>query len=241
MTLTPWIKHLAERALPKFLVDRLDPVRHLIETEIKQVADAIQDTQVVLDAGAGEARHRKYFKRGRYVALDIGYGDSAWDYSRLDVTGDLANIPLQSASVDYVLCMTVLEHTRDPRRVLLEFARVLKPGGVLVMIVPLLWEEHQIPHDYFRFTRYGIRQLLEQSPLRLTLIEPMGGFFWLCAHRSIDLLSFFQRGLRWILFVILAPLFGLLFPLMLYMMDDLDKTKHFSLGFRVRAEKKPTA
>ena len=105
------------------------------------------------------------------------------------------------------------------------------------MVVPFLWEEHQIPHDYFRFTRYGVSSLFESSPFRLDLVSPIGGFFWVCARRSVALLNYLQGGWRWILFALLAPFFGLLFPLILYSMDGLDKTKHYSLGFRIRATK----
>ncbi len=237
MNLSPRLKALAEAILPRCVVTWLDPVQDLIESEVRQVADGLKDGQVVLDAGAGEARHRSYFKKGRYIALDAGYGDNSWDYSRLDIRGDLENIPLRSGSVDRIVCMVVLEHTRDPHNVLREFARVLKPGGVLVMVVPFLWEEHQIPHDYFRFTRYGVRLLFDSSPFRLDLVSPMGGFFWVCARRSVGLLSFFQGGWRWILFALLAPFFGLLFPLICYFMDGLDKDKNYSLGFRVHATK----
>jgi SAM-dependent methyltransferase len=197
----------------------------------------LKDGQTVLDAGAGESRHRVHFDRGRYIALDAGYGDKDWDYSKLDVCGDLENIPLRNASIDCVLCMVVLEHTRNPRKVLLEFARVLKPGGTLVMVVPFLWEEHQAPHDYFRFTRYGVQLIFDSLPFRIDLVSPIGGFFWLCARRSVAFLNFFQGSWRWVLFAVLAPFFGLLFPLALYFMDGLDRDKNYSLGFCIRATK----
>jgi len=235
MGLNPRLKAAAEKALPRRVVAWLDPVQDLIETEVRQASERLREGQIVLDAGAGQGRHKRYFRRGRYLALDAGYGDAGWDYSGLDLRGDLASIPLRGASVDCVLCMVVLEHTRNPRDVLLEFARVLKPGGALFMVVPFLWEEHQAPHDYFRFTRYGVRSIFESSPFRLDLVSPIGGFFWLCARRSIGLLTFFQQGWRWIPFVLLAPFFGFLFPLILYFMDGLDKKQHYSLGFRVRA------
>jgi SAM-dependent methyltransferase len=238
MALNARLKALAEKVLPLRAVAWLDPVQHLIDAEVRLASQRLQDGQIVLDAGAGEGKHKHYFKRGRYLALDAGYGDAAWDYSGLDIRGDLEHIPLRNDSIDCILCMVVLEHTRDPRRVLLEFARVLKTGGSLVTVVPFLWEEHQIPHDYFRFTRYGVRSLFESSPFRIDLLSPMGGFFWVCARRSISLLTFFQGGWRWIPFVLLAPFFGFLFPLLLYSLDGLDRTQNYSLGFRIRATKK---
>lgn len=237
MELNSQLKNMAGRVLPRRVLSWLDPVQTLIESEIREASDRLREGQIVLDAGAGEARHKKYFRRSRYVALDSGYGDDSWDYSNLDILGDLENVPLRTESVDCILCMVVLEHTRNPRQVLLEFARVLKTDGTLVMVVPFLWEEHQIPRDFFRFTRYGVRTLFESSSLRLDLLSPVGGFFWLCARRSVAFLSFFQGGWRWMLFPFLAPFFGLLFPVVLYFMDELDREKNYSLGFRIRATK----
>lgn len=231
------LKALAERLLPHCVVARLDPVREIIESEARQVAMRVKDGEVVLDAGAGETRHKRYFARGYYVALDAGCGNPAWDYSRLDVRGELQAVPLRSSSVDCILCMVVLEHVSNPREVLLELARVLKCGGTLSMVVPFLWEEHQVPNDYFRFTRYGIGSLLQSSSFRIDSLNPMGGFFWLCARRSINLLTFFQSGWRWIFFAFMAPFFGLLFPLILFSLDRLDRDKIFSLGFQIRATK----
>jgi SAM-dependent methyltransferase len=231
------LKAFAERMLPRCILACLDPVQALIESEVKLASERLQDGQTVLDAGAGEARHKVHFTRGRYIALDAGYGDDSWDYSKLDIRGDLAQMPLRDSSVDCILCIVVLEHTQNPRQVLLEFARILKSGGSLIMIVPFLWEEHQIPHDYFRFTRYGVRSLFEASSLRLDRVDPMGGFFWLCARRSVGFLGFFQGGWRWLLFFFLAPFFGLVLPLILYFMDGLDHAKNYSLGFRIHATK----
>jgi SAM-dependent methyltransferase len=235
--LHPKLKKVSGRILPRSLVRLLDPVQAIIDDEVAAAAASISECQVVLDAGAGEARQRALFTRGRYIALDIQTGDPGWDYSALDVCGDLQRIPLRTASVDRILCMVVLEHTRDPRGVLGEFARVLKPGGMLQMVIPFLWEEHQAPHDYFRFTRYGARLLFESLPFQVEFIQPMGGFFRLCARRSVNLLGFFQGGWRWPLFVVLAPFFGLLFPLLLHALDGLDRQKAFSLGFHIRAVK----
>jgi SAM-dependent methyltransferase len=231
------VKSLAEKVLPHFLIARLDPIQEIIASEVRTAAARLMDGQVVLDAGAGEARHKRYFRRGFYVALDSGTGDPDWDYSYLDVKGDLENLPLGSSTVDCILCMAVLEHTPNPRQVLNEFARILKAGGSMYLVVPFLWEEHQAPHDYLRFTRYGARLLMENLPFRIDQISPMGGFFWVCARRSVNLLSFFQGGWRWLLFIPMAPIFGLLLPLLLFFLDRLDHKKDYSLGFQIRATK----
>jgi SAM-dependent methyltransferase len=236
--LRPGLKRAAARALPRAVRVRLDPVEALIEEEVMRAAAGTGARDVVLDAGAGEGRHRPLFTAGRYVALDAGFGDPSWDYSGLDVLGRLEQVPLRSGVVDRILCMVVLEHTRDPRRVLEEFARVLKSGGELHLVVPFLWEEHQKPHDYFRFTRHGVELLLEGLPFEVELLEPIGGFFRVCARRCVNALGFLQGGWRWPLFVLAAPFLGLLLPLLLHHADGLDRSRHFSLGFLVRARRR---
>jgi SAM-dependent methyltransferase len=138
-----------------------------------------------------------------------------------------------------ILCIVVLEHTRDPKRVLGEFARIMKPGARLHLVVPFLWEEHQQPYDYHRFTRYGVRLAFESLPFEIELLRPMGGFFQVCARRCVGLLGFFQGGWRWPLFALLAPFFGLVFPLLLPLLDRLDVHQAYTLGFHVRARKLP--
>jgi SAM-dependent methyltransferase len=234
----PKLKSRLEKILPHFVLARLDPIREIIEAEVRSAAEKLRDGQIALDAGAGEAHHRRYFVRGDYFALDSGVGDPEWNYSGLDVLGDVANLPIRKESVDCILCMEVLEHVRNPRQALMEFARALKAGGSLYLIVPFLWEEHQAPHDYHRFTSHGIRFLFRDLPLELEQLSPMGGFFWICARRCVNLLGFFQGGWRWLLFVPLAPFFGLLLPLLLYYLDGLDRRREFSLGFCIHATKK---
>ena len=237
----PKIRRLAEKWLPGFLIARLDPFQAHIDAEVAFVAAAASRDERILDAGAGESRHRRFFLEQRYIAVDSASGDPGWNYAALDVCGGLEHLPFKSATMDFVICMVVLEHVEEPGPALAEMARVLKPGGTLSMVVPFLWEEHQAPRDYFRFTRYGITRLLRDLPLDVTVLQPVGGFFQVCARRCINLMSFFQGGTggwRWILFPFLAPFFGFLLPLFLNLLDGLDRSKSFSLGFQVRARRR---
>ena len=239
------LKSLAERVLPGFVLRWLDPVQAMIEEEVRLVADAATHDQIILDAGAGEARHRKCFRRGRYIALDAGSGDPAWDYSNLDIRGHLESIPLRARSVDHILCLVVLEHTRDPRCVLAEFSRVLKPGGTLVMIVPFLWEEHQPPHDYFRFTRHGIRLLLTRAGLEVISIEPQGGYFWYLAdairplHRRLfgKERPLLFRALTVPLALVSKVLFTALLPWLFFRLDRFDGKRTVTTGHEAVARR----
>ncbi len=65
----------------------------------------------------------------RYRSADLDSG--------ADVQADIADVPLPDASVDLVVCSHVLEHVEDDRGAMAEMARVLRPGGAAVLLVPL--------------------------------------------------------------------------------------------------------
>jgi SAM-dependent methyltransferase len=220
-----------KRVIPTSLFDRLDPFEAGIRNFVGSVGAATRAGERVLDAGAGECRFKPAFVHARYVGVDFGLGDSQWDYSKLDVVGRLEDLPFANATFDHVISIVVLEHTPEPARVIAEFQRVLSPGGTVHLVVPHMWEEHQRPHDYFRYTSSGMRYLMEKAGFDVRRVEPVGGFFWMLSRRLMAVLSFTQRGWRWILFPFLAPVFGLILPLCCYYLDYLDSDRAYTLGF----------
>lgn len=222
---------LARRVVPAALYRRLDPFEASIEDFVRKVVEQVPSGKRVLDAGAGECSFKRFFAHAEYIAIDFAQGDSSWNYSNLDVIGRLEELPFPNASFDHVLSIVVLEHTPQPLRVIEEFRRILKPGGMVHMVVPHMWEEHQRPFDFFRFTSSGIRYLLEGSGFRIRKIQPVGGFFWQLGRRLMGVLAFTQSGWRWLLFPILAPVFGFVLPICCYYLDVLDEDRAYTLGY----------
>ncbi len=146
----------------------------MIGDAVDAFAAALADGVRVLDAGAGECAYKKKFDRHCYTGVDLGIGDAHWNYSQLDAIADLIALPFRGASFDAALNIVTLEHVREPAVVLAELCRVLVPGGRLLLVVPHEWEEHQVPHDYFRYTRYGARYLLEKAGFTGIEILPVG-------------------------------------------------------------------
>ncbi|MGH9661244.1 MAG: class I SAM-dependent methyltransferase, partial [Bryobacteraceae bacterium] len=172
-----------------------------IESSVQSFASTAPRGVRVLDAGAGEARHAPQFAHTRYCAVDLAIGDASWNYRRLDAVADLAALPFPASAFDACLNIVTLEHVPEPLAVLREIARVLAPGGRLLLIVPHEWEVHQAPHDYYRYTRHGVEYLLARAGFTGVRIEPAGGFFRLLARRLLNGLQFFSGGLRWALFL----------------------------------------
>jgi SAM-dependent methyltransferase len=218
--------------LPAFLRRQILNFEARIDDAVAQLAASLPPGALVLDAGAGESRHRPAFPRQRYVGVDLAVGDRAWDYSGLDAVADLERLPLRDAAFDACLNIVTLEHVRRPAAVLAELARVLKPGGTLLVVVPHEWEVHQAPHDYFRYTRYGIRYLLEDAGLVELRIVPAGGLFRLLSRRLMNAAQFFPGPLYWIA-VLLVAVPALLLPAL----DSLDRDANFTLGYICTARK----
>jgi SAM-dependent methyltransferase len=126
----------------------------------------------LLEVGCGAAPYRPFLapRVERYVASDRALypGD-------VDVVTDGGQLGFRDESFDSVLCTQVLEHVPDALRVLSEVRRVLRPGGLALITVPLNSGLHMIPDDYFRFTEYGLRVLCERAGLEAEVIAERGG------------------------------------------------------------------
>src|ERR1019366_8349306 len=132
-----------------------------IEDAVAAFAQALPARARVLDAGSGEGQYRHQFARQRYCRVDLAVGDAAWDYSRVDALADLRALPFRAATFDAAIHIVTIEHLPEPGRAMAEIARALAPGAPLLIAAPHEWEVHQAPHDYFRYTRYGLAYILE--------------------------------------------------------------------------------
>ena len=203
-----------------------------IETAIRRFAAALPAGAAVLDAGAGEGQYAGVFEKHWYVGVDLAIGDAAWNYRDLDAIADLAALPFAPDRFDACLNIVTLEHVQEPPAVIAELFRILKPGGRLLIVTPHEWEEHQQPHDYFRYTRYGIELLLRRAGFGEIAIEPVGGFFRLLSRRMLNGIQFFPGPLALIAAVAFGPP-----ALALPLLDGLDRRRNFTLGHVCTARK----
>jgi SAM-dependent methyltransferase len=102
------------------------------------------DGKVVLDAGCGMGRYLRVAAggpRGHVVGMDLSRAVNAARELTADlncvslVRGDLLRLPFSNASFDFIYSLGVLDHTPDPRAAFLGLARLLKPGGRIVVWV----------------------------------------------------------------------------------------------------------
>lgn len=105
------------------------------------------------------------------VLRDLGWSVSGLEYSPAGVEiaasrglrvlrGDATRLPFPDATFDLVMATDVWEHIEDDRAVAAETARVLRPGGRVLVAVPCsmrLWSGHDVALGHFR--RYERAQL----------------------------------------------------------------------------------
>ncbi len=124
-----------------------------------------------------------------YVGVDVeSAGEFGMDLVKDIVYYDGKTLPFPDQNFDHVLCVEVLEHVPHSPTFLQEIHRVLKPQGELILTVPWSARVHHIPHDYYRFTRYGLIVLLSSAGFDHIEIEERGNDIAAIANKLIFLM-----------------------------------------------------
>lgn len=140
----------------------------------------------VLDVGAGGQPYRQYLQgSAEYVSMDLSERTGA------DIVGSVLDIPVPNGQFDGIICTEVIEHVEDPQAAVKELVRVSKQGGLLYLTAPMSWGLHYEPHDYFRYTRYGLYSMLEREGFRVLETRQIGGVFVMTWARISDVMVTF--------------------------------------------------
>jgi ubiquinone/menaquinone biosynthesis C-methylase UbiE len=162
---------------------------------IEQALKRIPAGARILDAGAGEQQFKRFCGHLQYVAQDFaqydGRGDGvglqtgAWDQTGLDMVSDIASIPQSDQSFDAIMCTEVFEHIPHPVDALKEFARLLRPGGYLLITAPFCSITHFAPfHFYTGFNRYFYEHYLPLYGFEIADLQTNGNFFEYVAQET---------------------------------------------------------
>ena len=156
--------------------------RRLLERSLRQALPYAHGN--LLDLGCGHKPYAPLFRQHVHQHLGLDYPvtvsqhmSSGYRLPDVDIYASGEALPLEDNWADTVLCTQVLEHTPEPSQILAEIARVLKPGGHLILTAPLAWGLHQEPHDYYRYTRHGLAHLAQKHGLAVEYIQPRGGIW----------------------------------------------------------------
>lgn len=144
----------------------------------------VRDTHArVLDAGCGAGPALRYLAQRGFVP----FGSDFIEYPLMQarrlipearlVLCDLERaLPYATGSLDAILLSEVIEHVADPMFTLRECARVLKPGGVVALTTPNLWDARRVYYPLLGRVWSGDadkthHKLFNPSTLRETLVD----------------------------------------------------------------------
>lgn len=150
----------------------------------------------LLDAGAGNMPYKKYCNHLNYVSqdfgeydgtvCDVGLQNNEWHSKSVDIISDIVDIPVEDNSFDVILCSEVLEHIKDPVRVLKEFARIIAEGGILLLTAPFCSITHMAPYYYTNgFSEYWYKENLQEQGFKILEAKPYGNWFEYIAQELI--------------------------------------------------------
>src|SRR3954452_3430687 len=144
---------------------------------IRRVYETLPGGRAVLDVGGGNGRWRHLLGDvGDYTVVDVATPDAPSLAPEIThVVADASALPFDDATFGFVLMIEMLQYVAEPARALAEAARVLAPGGALVLTTRQAWRAHGPPEDRFRFTRYALDEMLDRTGLHVRELTPLGG------------------------------------------------------------------
>jgi len=128
----------------------------------------------VVDVGCGAKPYRGLLHP---AVTDYVGVDRPGPHASPDVEADAHALPFPDGSFDAGVSFQVFEHVERPAQCVAELARVVRPGGDVVFTVPGVWPAHEVPHDHWRFTRYGLEAVVRGAGLTLVELAPLGALW----------------------------------------------------------------
>lgn len=166
-----------ERFQPGFLSIFLNPFFFIRRGLYKCIKDDAKDLDgLLLDFGCGRKPYKNLFTVKKYIGLDMKQTGHSHELSEVDVYYDGKTIPFNDEYFDSIFCSEVIEHVFEVDSVFNEINRVLKKGGKMLLTVPFVWNEHEVPYDYGRYSTYGITYLLEKHGFEVIKISKSTNF-----------------------------------------------------------------
>jgi SAM-dependent methyltransferase len=167
------VRNLIKNILPEIFWNPIYlceyPLRKNIEKSIKSFQ--INPEAKWLDVGCGLRPYEYHFPRGCYTGVDVELSGADDTMKVPDHFYDGRVIPFPDSSFDGVINTQVLEHVIDPNALILEMFRVIKPGGALILSLPFVWQEHEEPYDFLRFSSFGISNSLNKVGFEIISIS----------------------------------------------------------------------
>ena len=149
-------------------------IEFFIKEALNSTSIAIGSRSKILDMGCGKHSYSIHYqdKVGLLVNTDIYKA-----CNDLSCFCDLRHAPFSDCTFDIVLMCEVIEHISNPSTAISEAYRTLKAGGYLILTWPLVYNLHDMPFDFNRFTEFYAQKLLSDNNFVLQKICRRGDIF----------------------------------------------------------------
>lgn len=128
----------------------------------------------MMDYGCGQSPYKALFSHTDYTGVDTHRSGFPEADKHADVFLEEDRIPFADRYFNAILCTEVFEHVFDLPGTLKELHRVLKPGGKMLITCPFIWELHEEPWDFARYTPYALKHLLNEAGFEVEVHERAG-------------------------------------------------------------------
>lgn len=125
----------------------------------------------VMDFGCGIKPYKSLIKCDEYIGVDMKTTGHSNRSKIVDIFYDGHTIPVEDGYFDSAISTQCLEHIFNVSEILGEINRVLKTNGMFLITCPLVWEEHEQPYDFFRYTQYGMKKMLEENGFKVLSMQ----------------------------------------------------------------------
>ena len=210
-------------------------ISRIIRNRIASIFNNPDDN--VLDIGCGKnPRYHKSIK-GNLTCFDkhkttrntiVGDADEMYKY-------------FHHKAFDKIISVNSFYYFKNPFNVTRYIHKIMKNKGIFVIVVPFFYPVHDIPEDKFRFTEYGIKNVLN-GYFTIEEIKPIGGIFNLPAILIHSLIKGFPlvfpkplRGIAKITMIVFYPFY--IIAQLISVLDIFDRTKRFPTYYFVVARK----
>jgi ubiquinone/menaquinone biosynthesis C-methylase UbiE len=143
---------------------------------VKEISAHIKGGKL-LDVGCGSKPYKEFFDVDEYIGIDIEVSGHEHYSSHIDMYYDGKSIPFTDNFFDHVFSSEVFEHVFNIDELLNEINRVLKDGGTFCFTCPFVWDEHEQPYDFARYTSFAIDHLLSKHGFKLIKLSKSTFYF----------------------------------------------------------------
>ena len=167
------------------IVNLLAPILPSLEyrKKLKSLLRQYTEKHIIVNLGSGP---HHIMNRKDIINIDI------FAFDEVDVAADAFNLPIIDNTVDLIINIAMLEHIANPRKVMEEMARILRPGGEIICDLPFLVPFHAAPNDFYRWTISGIKELCHAfKDIEIGISGgPISGMLWAFQECVAILFSF---------------------------------------------------